>query len=88
MPWNFFRLTELLAKDSTNHDPGRVINISSVAGINPNAEGSYVSSNGTGLWSCKSFVLDMTPDIERTSEPDNTSKAAGSGVFYPCYDYF
>ncbi|THH21380.1 hypothetical protein EW146_g139 [Bondarzewia mesenterica] len=43
--------TELLAKDSTNTNPGRVINMSSVAGLSPVAEGSRVSAPGTGLWS-------------------------------------
>ncbi|KZS98804.1 rhamnolipids biosynthesis 3-oxoacyl-reductase [Sistotremastrum niveocremeum HHB9708] len=44
-------LTELLAKDSTNQDPGRVINISSVAGIQTVAEGSSLAEKGQGLWS-------------------------------------
>jgi len=44
-------LTDLLAKDSNNQDPGRVINISSVASFSPIAEGTNVAADGTGLWS-------------------------------------
>lgn len=44
-------LTELLAKDSTNYDPGRVINISSVASKSTNAEQRY-AAGGSGTWSC------------------------------------
>ncbi|KAJ2929857.1 hypothetical protein H1R20_g7230, partial [Candolleomyces eurysporus] len=43
-------LTELLAKDSTNADPGRVINISSTASVDPSAEG-HLSADGNGTWS-------------------------------------
>jgi len=46
-----FGLSDLLAKDSTSHDPGRVINISSVAGVAAHAEGSRTANEGTGLWS-------------------------------------
>ncbi|GAA5923089.1 uncharacterized protein JCM15063_003527 [Sporobolomyces koalae] len=44
-------LVELLAKDSTNIDPGRVISISSVAGLDPTADNSVLAEPGTGLWS-------------------------------------
>ncbi|KDQ59797.1 hypothetical protein JAAARDRAFT_68370 [Jaapia argillacea MUCL 33604] len=44
-------LSDLLAKDSTSYDPGRVINISSVAGLSAKAEESYLAEEGTGLWS-------------------------------------
>lgn len=43
-------LTELLAKDATNMDPGRVINISSTASVDPTCEGS-LSEAGNGTWS-------------------------------------
>ncbi|KAF6758257.1 rhamnolipids biosynthesis 3-oxoacyl-reductase [Ephemerocybe angulata] len=43
-------LSDLLAKDATNADPGRVINISSVASVEPSAEGS-LSADGNGTWS-------------------------------------
>lgn len=46
-------LADLLAKDSVATDPGRVINISSVASVNAHAEGSAVADKGMGLWSCK-----------------------------------
>ncbi|KAH9903509.1 NAD-P-binding protein [Cubamyces lactineus] len=44
-------LTPLLAKDATNFDPGRVINISSVAGLLTTAQESKLSSPDHGLWS-------------------------------------
>ncbi|KAA1471893.1 rhamnolipids biosynthesis 3-oxoacyl-reductase [Dentipellis sp. KUC8613] len=44
-------LTDLLAKDATNSDPGRVINVSSIAGLSAVAEGSRVAGPGMGLWS-------------------------------------
>jgi len=44
-------LSPLLAKDATNLAPGRVINISSVAGISPRTEGSKLADDGDGLWS-------------------------------------
>ncbi|KAH9000910.1 rhamnolipids biosynthesis 3-oxoacyl-reductase [Lactarius hatsudake] len=44
-------LAPLLAKDSTNHEPGRVINISSIAGFSPHAGGSRLAGDGNGLWS-------------------------------------
>ncbi|PAV21651.1 rhamnolipids biosynthesis 3-oxoacyl-reductase [Pyrrhoderma noxium] len=44
-------LSDLLAKDATNIDPGRVINISSVAGYDTHAEDSVLSGKGHGLWS-------------------------------------
>ncbi|KAG8962940.1 hypothetical protein FRC03_003610 [Tulasnella sp. 419] len=44
-------LTELLAKDSTAEDPARVINISSVAGLDTRAEDTALGAEGHGLWS-------------------------------------
>lgn len=43
-------LTDLLTKDKTNQNPGRVINISSVASVEPNSEGA-LSDVGNGTWS-------------------------------------
>ncbi|KAF8638880.1 hypothetical protein AX17_001934 [Amanita inopinata Kibby_2008] len=43
-------LAPLLTKDSTNQDPGRVINISSTASVEPHCEG-LLSSEGNGTWS-------------------------------------
>ena len=43
-------LSELLAKGANNQDPGRVINISSTASVEPSAEGE-LSSGGNGTWS-------------------------------------
>ena len=45
-------LTELLAKDATSFEPGRVINISSVAGFLSTATGSKLAGDNNGLWSC------------------------------------
>jgi len=44
-------LTPMLAKDTTNIDPGRVINVASVAGISPRAEGGGGAQKGHGVWS-------------------------------------
>lgn len=44
-------LTPLLVKDSNNRAPGRVINISSVASLDPRAEGSTLADEGDGLYS-------------------------------------
>ncbi|KAH8114189.1 rhamnolipids biosynthesis 3-oxoacyl-reductase [Phellopilus nigrolimitatus] len=44
-------LADLLAKDATSLDPGRVINISSVAGVSAHTEGSSLAAEGSGLWS-------------------------------------
>jgi len=43
-------LSDLLAKDSTSRDPGRVVNISSTASVEPGSEGA-LSSEGNGTWS-------------------------------------
>ncbi|KAF5345425.1 hypothetical protein D9757_013479 [Collybiopsis confluens] len=43
-------LTDLLSKDSNNRDPGRVINISSTASVDPRSEGA-LSQPGNGTWS-------------------------------------
>ena len=51
-------LTPLLAKDSTNHDPARVINISSIAAISPISTGTNVTGGENGVWSCQfSFLV-------------------------------
>ncbi|KAH9812829.1 hypothetical protein DFH28DRAFT_1176295 [Melampsora americana] len=44
-------LTPLLAKDASNIDPGRVIIISSVAGVASVAESTGLGAKGHGLWS-------------------------------------
>lgn len=48
-----FRLADLLAKDANNHSPGVVINMSSVAGINPVADSGRLSANNAGVYSCE-----------------------------------
>ncbi|TFK65347.1 NAD(P)-binding protein [Pluteus cervinus] len=58
-------LSELLAKDSTNQDPGRVINISSTASVEPQSEG-VLSSAGNGTWSyqaSKAAVNQLTAQL-------------------------
>jgi len=47
-------LTPLLAKDANNIDQGRVINIASVAGLDPVAEGRAFGEADRGLWSYNS----------------------------------
>ena len=44
-------LTPLLAKDATSTMPGRVINISSVASLDPKAEETSLGAANAGLWS-------------------------------------
>ncbi|GAA95456.1 uncharacterized protein L969DRAFT_15376 [Mixia osmundae IAM 14324] len=44
-------LTELLAKDADNINPGRVINIASVAARDARTEDTGLSDPGVGLWS-------------------------------------
>ncbi|EUC67023.1 defects in morphology protein 1precursor [Rhizoctonia solani AG-3 Rhs1AP] len=44
-------LSELLQKDATALDPGRVVNISSVAGKDPVAHDTGLANKGQGLWS-------------------------------------
>ncbi|KAF9265913.1 NAD(P)-binding protein [Marasmius fiardii PR-910] len=43
-------LTDLLSKDSNSYDPARVINVSSVAAVSPNAE-TPLAAEGNGTWS-------------------------------------
>ncbi|KAH9985639.1 rhamnolipids biosynthesis 3-oxoacyl-reductase [Russula compacta] len=77
-------LTPLLAKDATNHDPGRVINLSSIAGISPLATGT-VTSPGTGVWSyntSKAAVNHLTSQLAVTLGPQFiTVNAICPGVF-------
>jgi len=44
-------LSPLLAKDATNLTPGRVINISSVASVDPRADGGGLTDEGDGVYS-------------------------------------
>ncbi|RDB19342.1 Rhamnolipids biosynthesis 3-oxoacyl-[acyl-carrier-protein] reductase [Hypsizygus marmoreus] len=58
-------LSDLLIKDSDNRDPGRVINISSTASVDPTSEGS-LSSEGNGTWSyqaSKAAVNQLTSQL-------------------------
>ncbi|EIM87448.1 rhamnolipids biosynthesis 3-oxoacyl-reductase [Stereum hirsutum FP-91666 SS1] len=77
--------TDLLAKGSTNADPRRVINISSIAGLSPVAEGSRVAAPGTGLWSyntSKAAVNHLTSQLAVTLAPKYiTVNAILPGVF-------
>ena len=73
-------MTDLLAKNATNTDPGRVINISSVAGVAANAEASHLSGEGTGLWSCELKKLSVQQTLLIVAI-DHTSKAAGRFKF-------
>ncbi|KAI9462771.1 rhamnolipids biosynthesis 3-oxoacyl-reductase [Lactarius psammicola] len=78
-------LAPLLAKDSTNRDPGRVINISSIAAISPLAGGSRLSSSGNGVWSyntSKAAVNHLTSQLAVTLGPQFiTVNAICPGLF-------
>ena len=50
-------LTDLLAHDATADDPGRVINVSSMAALSTVAAGSPLAGVGNGLWSCTCLFL-------------------------------
>ena len=58
----------MLAKAATPYDPGRVINISSVAGFLSTATGSKLASGSNGLWSCASLAL-STPEASPHRPP-------------------
>ncbi|KAI9611536.1 hypothetical protein H4Q26_008490 [Puccinia striiformis f. sp. tritici PST-130] len=71
-------LTSLLAKDATNLDPGRVIVISSTAGLASKAESSGLGAAGHGLWS---LIIRANHPFDSYFRPkqkraDNASKAA------------
>ncbi|KAH8917394.1 rhamnolipids biosynthesis 3-oxoacyl-reductase [Atractiella rhizophila] len=78
-------LADLLAKDSNNTDPGRVIIISSVAGISPRAEGGGLAAEGTGTWSyvaSKAAANHLTQSLSITLGPRYiTVNAICPGVF-------
>ncbi|KAI0729577.1 rhamnolipids biosynthesis 3-oxoacyl-reductase [Fomitopsis betulina] len=63
-------LTDVLAKDATAHDPGRVINISSIAGLTPIAYDDRLTGGATnGLWSyntSKAAVNHLTTQLAST----------------------
>ncbi|KAL7006039.1 hypothetical protein EMMF5_004377 [Cystobasidiomycetes sp. EMM_F5] len=62
-------LTPLLAKDSDNINPGRVINIASVAGLDAVTEGTSLASEGMGLWSyntSKAAAIHLTKTLAST----------------------
>jgi len=78
-------LTPLLAKDSDNHDPARVINISSIAALSPIANYSKLAGRGNGLWSyhtSKAAVNHLTSQLAVTLGPQFiTVNAICPGVF-------
>ncbi|KAI0342493.1 rhamnolipids biosynthesis 3-oxoacyl-reductase [Trametopsis cervina] len=78
-------LTELLAKDADAYNPGRVINISSVAGLNTVANETSLAADGQGLWSyntSKAAVNHLTSTLASTLAPRFiTVNAVLPGVF-------
>ncbi|KAG9074709.1 hypothetical protein FS749_013697, partial [Ceratobasidium sp. UAMH 11750] len=65
-------LTEYLQKDATALDPGRVVNISSVASKDPIANETGLSAQGQGLWSyntSKAAVNHLTSTMAVTLAP-------------------
>jgi len=77
--------SELLSKDATSTDPGRVINISSVASFIPSAEGRATSAAGHGTWSyatSKAAVNQLTKNMAVTLMPKFvTCNAILPGIF-------
>lgn len=78
-------LSDLLSKDSTNLDPGRVINISSTASVDPQSEGSGLSDLGNGTWSyqpSKTAVNQLTSQLALKLGPQHvTVNAILPGLF-------
>ncbi|GJE93463.1 NAD(P)-dependent dehydrogenase [Phanerochaete sordida] len=78
-------LTELLAKDATADDPGRVINITSIAAVNTVATGSTLADAGNGLWSyntSKAAANHLTSLLASTLAPRKiTVNAVMPGIF-------
>ncbi|MBW0488352.1 hypothetical protein O181_028067 [Austropuccinia psidii MF-1] len=65
-------LVPLLAQDATNVDPGRVIIISSVAGLTSNSNASGVGAKGHGLWSynaSKAAAISLSNNLAVTLAP-------------------
>jgi NAD(P)-dependent dehydrogenase (short-subunit alcohol dehydrogenase family) len=77
-------LTDLLSKDADNRDPGRVINISSTASVDPRAEGP-LSKDGDGTWSyqpSKAAVNQLTSTLALKLGPQHiTVNAILPGLF-------
>lgn len=77
-------LSDLLSKDSNNFDPGRVINISSTASVEPASEGS-LSGQGNGTWSyqaSKAAVNHLTSQLALKLGPSHvTVNAICPGLF-------
>ncbi|KAL5495811.1 hypothetical protein ACEPAI_1275 [Sanghuangporus weigelae] len=78
-------LTDYLAKDATSFDPGRVINISSTASLDPHAEDTSLANKGNGLWSyntSKAAANHLTSLLAVTLCPQHiTVNAILPGVF-------
>jgi len=79
-------LTDVLTKDATSHDPGRVINISSIAGLTPIPyDDRLTGGKGAGLWSyntSKAAVNHLTTQLASTlTRKHITVNAILPGVF-------
>jgi NAD(P)-dependent dehydrogenase (short-subunit alcohol dehydrogenase family) len=77
-------LSDLLSKNKDNRDPGRVINISSTASVEPSSEGA-LSSEGNGTWSyqtSKAAVNHLTSQLAYKLNAENvTVNAICPGLF-------
>lgn len=77
-------LTDLLSKGSNSWDPGRVINVSSVASVSPNAE-TPLTAPGNGTWSyqpSKAAVNHLTSVLAVKLGPEHiTVNCVCPGVF-------
>ncbi|KAH9834838.1 rhamnolipids biosynthesis 3-oxoacyl-reductase [Rhodofomes roseus] len=79
-------LTDVLAKDATSHEPARVINISSIAGLTPIPyDDRLTGGNGAGLWSyntSKAAVNHLTTQLASTLTSKHiTVNAILPGIF-------
>lgn len=78
-------LTPLLEAEATALSPGRVVNISSVAGLDPKASETGLGVAGTGLWSyntSKAAANHLTSQLAVTLGPKKiTVNAILPGTF-------
>ncbi len=79
-------LTPLLEAEATALSPGRVVNISSVAGLDPKASETGLGVAGTGLWSyntSKAAANHLTSQLAVTLGPKKiTVNAILPGPFF------
>ncbi|KAH8929964.1 rhamnolipids biosynthesis 3-oxoacyl-reductase [Atractiella rhizophila] len=85
-PYYCASLADALAKDATNTDPGRVIIVSSIDGLDPKSEGSPLMPKGTGSWSynaSKAAANHLTKSLAITLGPRMITVNAINPGFFP-----